>query len=84
MPKAIDPMEEKVPVRLFRDGGRYKDDVFVAVNGERIQIKRGETVYIKRKFAEVLEQSLEQDAKTAAMIERSSADYRDEARAHGV
>ena len=27
-------MEEKVPVRLFKDNDRYKDDVFVAVNGE--------------------------------------------------
>ena len=84
MPKAKDPMEELVPVRLFRDNDKYKDDVFVSVNGERIQIKRGETVMIKRKFAEVLEQSLEQDARTAALIESASSSYNDEARAHGV
>ena len=28
--------EELVPIRLFKDNERYKDDVFVAVNGERV------------------------------------------------
>lgn len=74
-PVAIDPGEELVTVRLFKDGGRYKDDVFVAVNGERVQIKRGEPVAIKRKFADVLEQSMSQDAATASLIERQSAEY---------
>ena len=40
--------EELVSIRLFKDNDKYKDDVFVAVNGEAIQIKRGETVKIKR------------------------------------
>lgn len=31
-----------------------KRDIFVAVNGETIRIKRGETVKIKRKFVEAL------------------------------
>lgn len=84
MPKTIDPMEEKVPVRLFRDGDRYSDDVFVQVNGERVQIKRGETVYVKRKFAEVLEQSAAQDAATASMIDSASAGFRSAAAREGV
>lgn len=53
---------ERVPIRLFRDGKEYKDDVFVSVNGENCVIKRGEEVMVKRKFAKVLEQSMKQQA----------------------
>lgn len=60
---------ELVEVKLFKDNNRYKDDVFVSVNGENCLIKRGERVKIKRKFAEVLEQSDMQDAQTARLIE---------------
>ena len=70
-----DAGDELVSIRLFKDNDKYKDDVFVAVNGERVQIKRGETVQIKRKFADVLEQSMKQDTATANMIERESSAY---------
>lgn len=59
--------DELVSVRMIKDNGKYKDDVFVAVNGESIQIQRGKTVSIKRKFADVLENS-EIQAVTAAQI----------------
>lgn len=58
-------LEEYIPYRLFRDNDKYKNDVFVAVNGEACQIKRGEQVMIKRKFAKVLEQSYNQDMEAA-------------------
>lgn len=77
--KTIDPMEEKVPVRLFKDNGKYKDDVFVAVNGERVQIKRGETVMIKRKFAEVLENSLRAQEEAVRRSDQLSSDFLSEA-----
>lgn len=64
---APDP-EELVPFYLFRDNDKYKDDVFVAVNGEGCQIQRGKQVMIKRKFAEVLQSSMDQDQKTAELI----------------
>ena len=60
---------------------RYKDDVFVAVNGERVQIRRGETVRIKRKFAQVLEQSMRQDTATARLMEQKAAEYEANAKA---
>lgn len=61
-PVAEDPavlawLEEKVPLMLFRDGKDYRDDVFVAVNGVRMQIKRGERVMVPRKIAMVIEES---------------------------
>ena len=72
--------DELVEVLLFKDSDRYKDDVFVAVNGETCQIKRGVPVKIKRKFAEVLQHSMQQDAATAQLIERESGRFRQEAR----
>ena len=64
--------EELVDVKLFKDNDKYKDDVFVQVNGENCLIKRGERVKIKRKFAEVLDNSDMQDYETSKLIERKS------------
>lgn len=61
--------EEYVEIKLFKDNDKYKDDVFVAVNGENCVIKRGERVRIKRKFAEVLDHSEHQDYETSKLIE---------------
>ena len=61
-------LDEYVEIELFRDGDRYKDDVFVAVGGENCLIKRGEPVRVKRKFALALEQSRRQDIAAAAFI----------------
>lgn len=72
---AIDPGEELVTVQLFKDNGRYKDDLFVAVNGERILIQRGVPVEIKRKFAEVISNSQLQDQQTDAMMQQLEENY---------
>ena len=70
-----DPGEELVTVQLFKDNDKYRDDLFVAVNGERILIQRGVPVKIKRKFAEVIEQSQRQDQQTDALMQRMAEDY---------
>ena len=75
-------MEELVAVKLFRDNDRYKDDVYVAVNGQNCVIKRGEWVKIKRKFAMVLDQSEIQDMKTAAMLEAEQSRFREAEASH--
>lgn len=67
--------EEYVDVKLFKDNGKYKDPVFVAVNGENCVIQRGERVKIKRKFAEVLDNSDRQDYETAKLIEQKSKEF---------
>lgn len=66
--------EELVEVKLFKDNNKYKDDVFVQVNGENCLIKRGERVKVKRKFAEVLDNSDMQDYETAMLIEQKSGE----------
>lgn len=77
-----DYLNELVSFQLFKDGDKYKDDVYVCVNGERLLIKRGEEVKIPRKFALVLEQSKAQDAATAAMIEDRASQFMEEAKTH--
>ncbi|MBE6693538.1 MAG: hypothetical protein E7589_02080 [Ruminococcaceae bacterium] len=69
-------LEELVSIKLFRDGGRYRDNVYVAVNGQNCIIKRGEWVKVKRKFAMVLDASEIQDMKTAQMIEAEEEKFR--------
>lgn len=78
--RRTDSADEWVTVELIKDKDKYKDDVFVAVNGERILIKRGKPVKIKRKFAEVLEQSMAQDASTAELIERETSRFKEAAK----
>lgn len=75
-----DPGEELVEVLLFKDNDKYKDDVFVCLNGETCQVKRGVPVKIKRKFANIIQQSMKQDVETAQLIERASGRFRQEAR----
>ena len=72
---AGDPGEELVTVQLFKDNDRYRDDLFVAVNGERILIQRGVPVQIKRKFAEVIENSQKLEQQTDALMQRMADDY---------
>ena len=60
--------EEKVRVKLFKDNGRYKSDLFVSVNGVNYMIRRGVEVEVPRAVAEVLEHSQHQDDLTASRI----------------
>ena len=60
--------EEKVRIKLFKDNGRYKGDLFVSVNGVNYKIRRGVAVEVPRAVAEVLEHSQRQDDLTAARI----------------
>ena len=67
--------EELVEVKLFKDNDKYKDPVFVGVNGETVAIERGVRVKVKRKFAEVLDNSDKQDYDTSKLIEQKSNEW---------
>ena len=67
--------EEPVEVKLFKDNDKYKEPVFVGCNGETVAIERGVKVKIKRKFAEILENSDKQDYETSKLIERKSDEF---------
>ena len=68
-------LNEYISIKLFKDNDRYRDDVYVAVNGQNCIIKRGEWVRIKRKFALVLDASEIQDMKTAQFIENEQKSF---------
>lgn len=69
-------MNELVPVYLFKDNNKYRDDVMVAVNGETILIQRGKHVMIRRKFAHALENSQMQDAFAAEHMMQLAEQYK--------
>ena len=73
-----------VEIELFRDNKDYKDDVFVAVNGESCLVARGKKVKIKKKFADVIKQSMEQDVKTARLMDERSDEFFAEAAARNI
>lgn len=60
---------EEVEIELFKDNGRYKDDVFVAVNGVGCLIQRGKKIKVKRKYALAIEDALKQNKKAYDFIE---------------
>ena len=68
-------LNESVKIKLFKDTGKYKDDVFVSCNGEAYAIKRGIEVEVPRKIAMILEQSYNQDIETSEMMEAKSAEF---------
>ena len=57
-----------VRIKLFKDNSRYKEDLFVSVNGVNYKIRRGGEVEVPPEVAEVLEHSQMQDERTAARI----------------
>ncbi len=69
-----------VKVKLFKDNGEYRDPVFVSVNGENYLIRRGEEVEVPDEIAFVLEESLRQDACTAALIEKTENLFEEKSR----
>lgn len=77
-------LNEYVEVRLFKDNEKYKDDVYVAINGKNCVIKRGVWTRIRRKFALLLDQSEIQDLRTAELMEREAGRFADESRRRDV
>ena len=63
---------QPVTVKLFKDSNKYKDDVFVAVNGVGMIVPRGVEVQIPRKYAEVLHNSEQQSSFAVEFSEKLS------------
>ena len=77
-------LNEYVEVRLFKDNEKYKDDVYVAINGKNCVIRRGVWTRIRRKFALLLDQSEIQDLRTAELMEKEATRFAAESRRHGA
>lgn len=68
-------MNEPVTIKLFKDNGKYRDDVYVAVNDRSFLIKRGVEVTVPRFVEAVLRNSLAQDEYVANLVEKLQGDY---------
>lgn len=66
---------EMVTIRLFKDTGKYTNDLYVNVNDHNYIIKRGVEVQVPRYIADVIANSEKQDRNTAMMIERANSEY---------
>ena len=62
---------EPVTVMLFKDNGKYKNPVFVGINGKNYLVERGKQVQVPRCVAEVLEHSAEQDSSATKFMEQT-------------
>ncbi len=65
-----------VKIKLFKDDRDYKDDVFVAVNGERFLIQRGVEVEVPDYVAEVIDNSAAQDRRASEYVAKIESTYR--------
>ena len=79
-----DWLNEYVEIRLFKDNEKYKEDVYVAINGKNCIIRRGVWTRIRRKFALLLDQSEIQDLRTAELMEKEATRFANETRRHSV
>ena len=68
-------LNEYVDVRLFKDSDKYKEPLFVGINGKNCMIPRGEFVRIKRKFAFLIEQSEIQEMRAAEVLQEAKDRY---------
>lgn len=68
-------MKQPVTIKLFKDNGKYKDDVYVCVNDKSYLIKRGVEVTVERFIEQALKNSLTQDEYVASLVERLVNDF---------
>lgn len=73
--KIVQDPNEMVTIQLFKDNERYKEDLFVCVNGKSFLIQRGVPVDVPAYVAEVIERSQQQDEMSGAMMERLANNY---------
>ena len=64
-------------INLFYDGDKYKDPLFVQINGRSFLVRRGEPVEVPVEVAEVIKQSLKQDGSTRQLIRSLSGSPKD-------
>ncbi len=66
-----------VKVKLFRDNSQYKESVYVAVNGESYIVPRGVEVEVPDYVAKVLQNSIDEDQRTAEMLLQKVDNFRE-------
>ena len=77
-------LNEYVEIKLFKDNDKYKDDVYVAINGQNCVIRRGVWTRIRRKFALLLDQSEIQDLRTAELMSGEAQRFAEQSKQRGI
>lgn len=67
--------EKLVPVKLFKDKGKYSGDVTVIHNGKTYVIQRGKEVMVPAKIAQIIKDSDIQRGYAADVIEGYQQEY---------
>ena len=63
-------------IKLFKDNGRYKNDVFVSVNGRSFLLQRGVELELPYAIAQVVKASIKQDEQAALLVSRLRGEAR--------
>ena len=71
--KTPSPWDKTVKIKLFKDNDKYKDDLFVGLNGRRYNIKRGVEVELPECVAEIIRLSEKQQRRTEALIDEMTS-----------
>ena len=75
---------DEVEVELFKDNGRYRDDVVGGGQGETCVDNTAPRVKVPRAVKEILDHSREQDTQTALMMDSLENRYQEETRKYNV
>lgn len=78
--KRVPAEQKKVKVKLFRDNGKYADDVVVSLNGMRYLVPRGVEAEVPEGVAEILENSQRQDDATDGMVRTLAQEWDEKAK----
>ena len=70
-------LNEPVTIQLFKDGNKYKDDVFVGWNDRNFLIQRGVPVTVPLGVALILQEQQEQDNRATAYQEQQQREFRE-------
>lgn len=72
------PYEEKeyVKVKLFKDDYRYKNDLYVGINGKDWLIKRGKEVTLPKYVAEFIEKAMAEEARIWEKVEQEEVEFK--------
>jgi len=76
-------MNELVEIQLFKDNERYKEPLYVAVNGKAWLIQRGVPVKVPRYVAEVIDSADRQTTFAANYSEEQENKFENESRRLG-
>lgn len=75
--------KKKVTIELFKDDYRYKEPLFVGINGRFMLIQRGVPVEVDDYVADFIEQQKSEEARIMRKVEQEEREYQDKTAALG-